>query len=108
MTAWDLAQDGVRLAVKVQPKSRRPGLLGLVPDVAGMRLKLGVAEPAEDGRANRAVCAMVAKALGVSQSEVVVTQGATSRQKLLFVSGEAGLLAERLAALCKVLTGDDA
>ena len=56
--------DGVAVAVKVQPKSRRPGLQGLAPSADGERLRIGVTEAAEDGRANRAACAALAGALG--------------------------------------------
>ncbi len=99
MAFWRAAEGGVRVAVKVQPKSRRPGVGGRAPDVDGERLRIGVAEAAEDGRANRAACAALADALGVRQGDVSVAQGATSRDKTLFVAGDAGVLAARLEAL---------
>lgn len=40
----------------------------------------------EDGRANAALCAMIAAALGVPKSAVTVKRGATSRDKLVAVS----------------------
>ena len=88
MAFWRASEGGVRVAVKVQPKSRRPGVGGRAPDVEGERLRIGVAEAAEDGRANKAACAALAAALG-----------ATSRDKVLFVSGDAAVLAARLEAL---------
>lgn len=90
---------GVLVAVKVQPKSRRPGVGGRAPDVDGERLRIGVAEAAEDGRANRAACAALARALDIRPAAVSVTQGATSRDKTLLVMGDAQLLAARLEAL---------
>jgi hypothetical protein len=99
MSFWRTAEGGVRVAVKVQPKSRRPGVGGRAPDVDGERLRIGVAEAAEDGRANRAACAALANALGVRQGDVSVALGATSRDKTLFVAGDAGVLAARLEAL---------
>lgn len=99
MAFWRAAEGGVRVAVKVQPKSRRPGVGGRAPDVDGERLRIGVAEAAEDGRANRAACAALADALGVKPGDVSVVLGATSRDKTLFVAGEAGVLAARLEAL---------
>lgn len=92
---------GISLAVKVQPKSRRPGLQGLAPDIDGARLKLGVTEAPEDGRANRAVCVLLADALGVPQAAVTVTQGATSRQKTLRIDGDPLSLTRKLELLCK-------
>ena len=99
MAFWRASEGGVRVAVKVQPKSRRPGVGGRAPDVDGERLRIGVAEAAEDGRANRAACAALADALGVRQGDVSVALGATSRDKTLFVAGDAGVLAARLEAL---------
>jgi len=96
---WHEGQGGVMVAVKVQPKSRRPGVHGRVPDVAGERLRIGVAEAAEDGRANRAACETLARALGVPASAVSVAQGATSRQKTLRAEGDPAALARALAAL---------
>jgi len=90
---------GVSVAVKVQPGARRPGLLGRVPDVAGVRLKIAVAEPPEDGRANSAVCAALAAPLDVPKAAVSVLHGADSRQKTLHVAGDATALTARLAAL---------
>lgn len=99
MAFWRAEAAGVTVRVKVQPKARRPGLGGLKPAADGPRLALAVAEPPEDGRANRAACAALAVALGVAASAVEVAQGATSREKLLRVTGDAALLGARLEAL---------
>ncbi len=100
MTAfWRATPDGVTVAVKVQPKARRPGLQGAGPTADGPRLRIAVSEPPEDGRANRAACAALAEALHVGASAVRVTAGAAAREKLLFVSGDPAVLGPRLAAL---------
>jgi uncharacterized protein YggU (UPF0235/DUF167 family) len=99
MTFWRPAADGVAVAVKVQPKSRRPGLQGRAPAVEGERLRIGVTDAAEDGRANRAACATLARALDVPAGAVSVSAGATSREKTLRVLGDPTVLAARLAAL---------
>jgi uncharacterized protein (TIGR00251 family) len=99
MTFWRPAPDGVSVMVKVQPKSRRPGVQGVAPSADGPRLKIGVSEAPEDGKANRAVCAVLADALNVAKSAVEVASGATSREKLLRVNGDPALLAGRLSAL---------
>ncbi len=96
---WRAGPGGVTLAVKVQPKSRRPGVQGRAPDVDGVRLRIGVAEAAEDGRANRAVCRMVAGLLGVAESSVSVLQGAASRRKTLRAEGDPDGLVRALVAL---------
>jgi uncharacterized protein len=85
--------------VKVTPRARRPGLGGIVADAGGVRLAIGVSEPPEDGRANRAACAALARALGLPVSAVSVCAGAGSRRKTLHVAGDPALLAAKLAAL---------
>jgi uncharacterized protein (TIGR00251 family) len=76
--------DGWALAVHVQPGAKRSAVAGL----HGERLKLRIAAPALDGRANDALVAFVAETLGVAKSRVVVAKGAQSREKLLAVAGE--------------------
>jgi uncharacterized protein len=99
MSFWHAQPDGVTVAVKVQPKARRPGLSGAAPSADGPRLRIAVTEAAEDGRANRAACALLANALRVPASTVQVAVGVASRQKLLRINGDPAVLSERLEAL---------
>ena len=85
--------------VKVQPKSRRPGLGGVKPAADGPRLAIAVTDAPEDGRATRAACDALAQALGVAKSSVDLVQGATSREKLLRVAGDPAALAPGLESL---------
>ena len=96
---WRATPEGVTLRVKVQPKARRPGLHGLAEGVDGPRLKLAVTEAPEDGRANKAVCLAVAKALGLPGGAVSVEHGATSREKTLLLAGETTDIIPKLEAL---------
>jgi uncharacterized protein len=96
---WRAMPDGVAVAVKVQPKSRRPGVQGSAMSIDGARLRIGVAEAAEAGRANRAACAALAEALGLAPSAVHLALGATRREKTLHVAGDPVALGEKLAAL---------
>lgn len=98
-TFWRAVPDGVSVAVKVQPKARRPGLRGAAPSADGERLRIAVSAPAEDGRANRAVCAALADALQVAPSAIRITAGLAAREKVLFVGGDPAALGKRLAAL---------
>ncbi len=95
MAFWRLGADRVSIAVKVQPKSRRPGLQGVVGD----RLRIGGTEAAEDDRANRAACATLADAMGVPMANVSVLIGASSREKTLAIAAPSSQTLERLAAL---------
>jgi uncharacterized protein len=96
---WRALPDGVSVTVKVQPKSRRPGIQGRAASALGPCLRIGVSEAAEDGRANLAACAVLAAALHVPGSSVSVTLGQTSRDKTLHIAGDAALLTARLETL---------
>ena len=99
MAFWRPAPQGVTVMVKVQPKSRRPGLQGTTASADGPRLRIGVSDPPEGGRATRAACAALARALDVPQSDVQLLQGAASREKTLAVAGNPAALMARLATL---------
>jgi uncharacterized protein (TIGR00251 family) len=73
----------VIISVHVQPGARRSEVVGGHGDA----LKLRVAAPPEDGKANRAVVALVAETLGVAPGAVELVSGASSRRKRLRVSG---------------------
>ncbi len=89
--------DGIELRVRAQPRARRASLGGRSPD--GTALAVAVTEPPEDGRANRAVEAAVAAALGCSASAVAVTRGGTARIKTLRIAGDPAALAAKLERL---------
>ena len=82
-----------RVAVRLRPGGRGDELLGFAEEV----LRARVSAPPIDGRANRALCRLIAKRLGVAPSRVAVVRGAKSRDKLVEVEGiAADELAQRL------------
>ena len=52
----------------------------------------------EDGKANAALEALIAKWLGIPKSQCEVVSGSKSRMKHVLARGDAGLLAARLNA----------
>jgi uncharacterized protein (TIGR00251 family) len=98
-TFWHPRPGGVVIAVKVQPRARRTGVLGVVASAGGPRLRIGVSDPPEDGKANKAVRAVLAAAMGVPQATIEIVSGATSREKSVLVSGETAALVEKLTRL---------
>ena len=93
MSFWTATQDGVRLRLKVRPQARHAGIEGVVADRDGEALSISVTAAPEDGKANAAVIALLAKALGIAKSAVTVIQGATSRRKTIHVVGDGAALA---------------
>jgi uncharacterized protein YggU (UPF0235/DUF167 family) len=76
-----LADAQGRLAVRVTPGARLEAL-----EIAEGKLLARVRARPEDGRANAAVLALLADALGVAPSRLQLLRGATSREKLFQVS----------------------
>jgi uncharacterized protein (TIGR00251 family) len=98
-SALSLGPRGLTLALRVQPNAGRDRNLGLVTDAAGsVALKVKVAAPAEDGRANAAVLALLAKALGLPKSALSLVRGERDRSKVVALAGDPAALQPRLAA----------
>ena len=97
--------DGLLLLLRAQPGARRNGFAGLMQTREGPALRVAVTEAAEKGRANRAIIALLARALGVPKSAITMVRGEGSRLKLVHVApkGKAGdalqELQQRLAHL---------
>ena len=68
------------------PRARRPGLERRADGVLVAR----VAAPPVEGKANAAVCALIAEAYGVPKSRVTVVRGARSREKVVRVVRDPG------------------
>ncbi len=80
------------LTVHVQPGAKRNEVVGTYGDA----LKIRLAAPPIDGRANAALCLFVAQQLGVAGSAVEVKSGHAARRKLLTVVGAPADSASRL------------
>jgi uncharacterized protein (TIGR00251 family) len=74
------------LCVFVTPRSAKPGIGNWREGADGREeLEVRVAESPTDGAANDALVKLLAKALGISRSEVSVISGQTSRHKRLAI-----------------------
>jgi uncharacterized protein (TIGR00251 family) len=97
MPSWyryDPARRCASLTLHVQPNARKSGFAGLHGDA----LKVRIASPATDNKANTELMALLGKTLGISKSAIAVRRGATSRRKVVEVSGDPELLV-RIEAL---------
>ncbi|NMG50205.1 YggU family protein [Azoarcus communis] len=85
MSDWlRLAADGsLVLSLHIQPGAKRTGFAGL----HGEAMKIRLAAPPVDGKANAALCAFLAEFCGVAKSAVVLVSGETSRTKRVRVVG---------------------
>lgn len=69
----------VRFAVRVQPRSSRNEVVGVVSGA----LKVKITAPPVDGAANEALVAMLSLELGISRRRISIVGGETSRTKLV-------------------------
>lgn len=86
MTAAWVRQDdsgSLTLRLHIQPGARKTEIVGSHGDA----LKIRLAAPPVDGKANAALIAFLAGELGVPKAQVELVGGASSRGKLLRVSG---------------------
>ncbi len=89
--------DGVRVRLKVTPKAKRAQIGGLLDEPEGGKaLKVAVTAAPEDGKANAAVIALLAREWGVVKSAISVVSGATDRRKLVEIRGPSQDLLARL------------
>jgi len=76
-------RDGCEIAVRLQPRARANAIVGERDGVVIVR----VTAPPVDGRANDAMCRLIAKRAGVGVRRVSVLRGAGAREKLVHVEG---------------------
>ena len=76
-------ESGVFLSCHVQPGAKRTAVAG----VYGTALKISLAAPPVDGKANKELCVFLAKKLKLPKSAVTLVSGQTSRDKVVFLPG---------------------
>lgn len=84
MTDWLRSDgDGVILNLHIQPGAKKTEIVGLYGDA----LKIRLAAPPVDGKANAALVAFIAAKVGAGRTAVEVISGQTSRAKRVRVAG---------------------
>lgn len=72
-----LVRPGAEIAVRVTPGASRDRI-----EAAPEGIRIHVTAPPEDGRATRAAQTLLARALGVAKTRLVLVRGASARDKL--------------------------
>jgi uncharacterized protein (TIGR00251 family) len=86
MAAWyRRSGETVTLTLHVQPGAKRSEIAGLHGDA----LKIRLAAPPVEGRANEALLKFIAELLEVPLRQVELRQGGQSRHKVVAVTGSA-------------------
>lgn len=96
MTVLRVEERGGDLSFRVRatPRARASALAGV--DDEGV-LRVRVAAPPVEGKANDALCAFLAGSLGIRASAVRIASGEGSRYKIVVVTG---VSRERLTDIC--------
>ena len=97
--ALRLFDDHVTLSVRLTPNAGRDSIEGVETDAAGETyLKARVTAVPEKGKANKALIALLAKALSIPKSSISVQSGDTARKKILRIDGDPEDLIRKIAA----------
>ena len=85
----------MKIALKVTPGARKNEILGWEEDYPriGRVLRVKIAAPPVEGKANKEIVTFMAKSLGVPTSAVELLHGDTGRIKLIQVPDDADLSA---------------
>jgi len=90
---YRVSSDGrITLTLHIQPGAKKTECAGLHGDA----LKIRLAAPPVDGKANEALVKFVAERLGLARSAVLLKSGQTSRRKVLEVAGTTAAAIEQL------------
>lgn len=81
MSWYQIGRDGVSLQIQAQPGAKRTEVAGLYGDCIKVRL----ASPPVDGKANECLVRFLAERLGVRRNQVTITRGLSSRRKTVLV-----------------------
>lgn len=85
---YDAASRRLSLTLHVQPGARRSGIAGPHGDA----LKVRIAAPAVDNKANSALIEFLSETLQVPRSAISIRQGAGARRKVVEIAGGAELV----------------
>ena len=79
----DAADGSLTLQIQAQPGAKATAVVGIYGDGNEARLKIALAAPPVDGKANAVLRAFLADAFGVAQRYVTLLRGESGRKKLV-------------------------
>jgi uncharacterized protein len=83
------ADGSITLAIHAQPGAKHTEVAGVHGQGMQMRLKIRLAAPAVEGRANDTLVAFLAESFGVPRRNVTLLRGETGRRKTLRIASPA-------------------
>ena len=80
-------KGGIVIEVKVEPRSSKKGISGLMGDV----VKVKLTAPPVDGAANEQLIEILSEATGIKRSAISIIRGASAKRKTIEIRGIAAL-----------------
>jgi uncharacterized protein (TIGR00251 family) len=77
------SRPAISVKIKVEPRSSKSGIVGMYGDA----LKVKLTSPPVEGKANRELVEVLAKASGVGKSDIEIVSGKSSKNKLVKITG---------------------
>lgn len=78
------SKDSIQIRIKVVPRAKRDQISGIMQDGS---LKVRLAAPPVDGKANRSLVSFLEKTFVLRKGSVVITSGLHSRSKIVRIDG---------------------
>lgn len=76
-------KDGIVIDVKVEPRSSKKGITGVLGDI----LKVKLTAPPVEGEANEQLIEVISEATGIRKSRIRIIRGLSSKKKVVEIKG---------------------
>ncbi len=80
---FNKTKDGIVIEVKVEPRSSKKGISGVMDNV----LKVKLTAPPVEGEANEQLIEVIAELAGVRKSDIRILRGLSSKRKVVEIRG---------------------
>lgn len=91
-----MTEAGARILVQVQPNAKRSEVVGFADGI----LRVRIAAPPVERKANKALIDFLSSVLGIRKSAIEIVKGTTSRRKAVVIEGVSQAeMGRRLSAL---------
>ncbi len=80
-------KGGIVIEVKVEPRSSKKGITGVMDNV----LKVKLTAPPVEGEANEQLVEVISDATGVRKSNIRIVRGHSSKRKVVEIKGVEGI-----------------
>ncbi len=101
---FKVTKDGLRINIRLAPKAKRDKIGDIVDIADGKKaLKVAVNAIPEDGKANKALIALLAKQWKIPKTTMSLISGHTNKNKVLLIDGDGTDIKERILGLLSCL-----